>query len=127
MEDAIASHDFEKARELSEEEREGRKTIARLREELPKQERSNTVSPDDVLEAIAARMSLKVIQIKAALEQPQPPDPSNEIRSELASQIPVGRRDWVDGLFSYLTDCSVEEADRLLQVIRTAKNKLERA
>jgi ATP-dependent Clp protease ATP-binding subunit ClpC len=44
MEDAIVSHDFEKARKLSEEEREGRKTIARLREELPKQESSNTVS-----------------------------------------------------------------------------------
>ncbi len=126
MERAILNHEFEKARALSEEERERRKIIARLREALTIEKRSNTVSTDDILEVIAARTSLTASAVKAALEQTQVPDQSDAIRIEFASRIPIGRRDWVEGLLSYLADCSVEETDRLLQTIRTAKNQMDR-
>ncbi len=81
----------------------------------------------DILEVVAGRTSLKAIDVKMAMEKPRPEDPSDEIRMELEALIPLGRRDWVQGLFTYLTDCSSEDANRLLQGIRTAKERIERA
>ena len=73
----------------------------------------------------AARTSLPVSAIRAALERPASLGAQTEIRNELAVGIPVGRRDWVGGLMAYLADCTSEEADELLHAMRTAKTKLD--
>jgi ATP-dependent Clp protease ATP-binding subunit ClpC len=125
LEHEIANHSFEQAKKLSEEEKEARIKLDRLREELPPGHPGNTVTPDDILEVIASRTSLTLDAVKAALERPQAPGKEDEIRNELSARIPVGRRDWVEGLWAYLTDCSSEEAEQLREAIRIAKAKLD--
>jgi len=45
------------------------------------------------------------------------------IAKELAAQIPIGGREWVEGLTAWLAGCSAEEAEKLAQTIRAAKAK----
>ncbi len=126
-EDAIAAHDFEKARVFSVEEREGRKELDRLREQIPVASRANIVTADDIIEIVAGRISISPAAVRAALQQTEPPDRRSQTRAQLAARVPVGRRDWIEGLVSYLADCSPEDADYLLQVIRTASDKAKGA
>ncbi len=118
---AVGNHDFEAAKALSNQQREMSARIESLREELQSgPHRSDNVTGDNVLEVIAARTSLTVAQVKAVLSSQPQSGPQDKIRKELAALIPVGRRDWIDGLLSYLIDCSTEDADRLLNTLRSA-------
>ena len=126
-EEAIAAHNFEKARHFSQEERNGRDALTRLREEVSATPRSNTVTHDDIVDVVAARISISPAAVKAALQQTEPPDRRNQIRAQLAARVPVGRRDWIEGLVSYLADCSQEDTDYLLEAIRTASEKAKGA
>jgi ATP-dependent Clp protease ATP-binding subunit ClpC len=125
MEQAIVAHDFQTARRLSDDERETRTRITRLRREHQASRHVDEVSGDDIVEAIAARISSTASAVKAALERTNALDGMDEARRELAAGIPPGRRDWLEGLLAYLADCSRQEADKLLEAIRSAKNKLD--
>ena len=125
LEQAIAGHEFDQAQKLSEEEHAGRQTMALLRKDLQAKPHSNIVSADDVVEALAARLSLAPTAVKAALEQKPVSDPQEEIWREFAARVPVARRDWVEGFRAYLADCSTEEMNRLLQVVHTAQTKFK--
>jgi ATP-dependent Clp protease ATP-binding subunit ClpC len=121
---AIANHNLDQARKFSEEEHEARARFDSLRKEFRPDQQTNLVTPDDILEVIAARTSLTVTAVRTALQKVQAPDPKDELQNELARRIPVGRRDWIEGLLAYLADCSTDDADHLLEAIRTAKTKL---
>ncbi len=127
LENAIVRHEFVEARKFSDQEREERGKLDRLRAELEPTTADNTVTPEHIVEAIAARTSLSVPTVKAALQRTEVPDQRDQIQSELAAQIPLGRRDWIEGLTAYLADCSQEEAERLVYAIRTAKAKFDRS
>jgi len=124
MENAIANHEFDKARLHSEEERKERQNLQRLRLELQRNPPSNILTPDDILEAVAARAGVPVSVVKAAL-------PLKEvghlelIAKQLAAQVSAPGQDWVDALAAHLAACSPEEAENLAQAIRAAKPKLD--
>ncbi|MFZ0589835.1 MAG: Clp protease N-terminal domain-containing protein, partial [Bryobacteraceae bacterium] len=82
----------------------------RPRAELEPAAADNVVTAEHIFEAIAARTSISVARVKAALQPPEVSNQRDQIQSELAAQIPAGRRDWVEGLTAYLADCSPEEA-----------------
>jgi hypothetical protein len=121
MEAAITNHNLEQARKFSEEEHEARARFDSLRQEFRPEQQTNLVTADDILDVIAARTSLTVTAVRTALQKAQTPDPRDELRNELATRIPIGRRDWIESLLAYVADCSAEDADYLLQAIRTAK------
>lgn len=125
MEQAIVKHDFQTARKLSDQEREMREKIARLRRKHQPSKQPDTVSADDIVGVIAARASLTTSAVKSALERTYSPDQREAARRELADGLPPGRRDWLEGLLSYLDDCSEQDTDKLLAAIRAAKNKLD--
>jgi ATP-dependent Clp protease ATP-binding subunit ClpC len=123
MENAIGNHEFEKARLCAQEERDERQNLQRLSEALQQDPQSNVITPEDIMEAVAGRAGVPVSVVKSVqmkeLEQLQ------LIAKELAAQIPLGGREWVEGLATYLAACSTEEAEKLVQAIRTAKAKLD--
>lgn len=124
LENAIASHEFAEARKFSDQEKEEREKLDRLREEFGSTTPVN-ITAEHIVEAIAVRASLSVPAVKAALQRPQVPNKIDLMQSELAAHIPIGRRDWVEGLTAYLADCSPEDAERLVRAIRTAKAKFD--
>jgi ATP-dependent Clp protease ATP-binding subunit ClpC len=84
---------------------------------------SNTVNPDDVVEAVAARAQVPVSAVRNVL-QLKNTAPLEHVARELAAQFPIGGRQWADALASYLAGCSAEEAEKLAAAIRSAKSRL---
>jgi ATP-dependent Clp protease ATP-binding subunit ClpC len=123
MENAIASFEFERARIYEDEERKARLNLQRLREELKQAPQSDVITPDDIVDAVAARAGVPVSIVQGlqtkGLEQLQ------LVAKELAAQLPLAGREWVEGLTTYLAGCSKEEAEKLAQAILTAKIKLD--
>jgi len=121
MEDAIGAHQFDKAREFSETERQDREALLRLLEErkasgAPR----NTLTAADIEEAIADRTGAPVAAVKTVLDQPE----SGEfelIAKELGAQVPVELREWVAFLAAWLANCSADDAERLASSIRALK------
>jgi ATP-dependent Clp protease ATP-binding subunit ClpC len=97
--------------------------LVRLNKELRQNRRSDIVTPEDIVEAVAARAGVPVSVVKGLqvkeLEQLQ------LVAKELAAQLPLGGREWVEGLTTHLAGCSKEEAENLVQAILTAKAKLD--
>jgi ATP-dependent Clp protease ATP-binding subunit ClpC len=123
MENAIANHEFEKARRYSEEERKERQNLQRLREDIGQIPPVNVVSPEDILEAVAARAQVPVSSVRNVL-QLKNTALLEHVAKDLAAQFPIGGRQWADALASYLAGCSAEEADKLAAAIRSAKSRL---
>ena len=124
MEYAIANHEFDKARLFSEEERKERQNLQRLREELTQNPQSNIITPENIVEAVAGRAGVPFSVVKSVL-QVKEAEQLELIAKDLAAQIPVGCREWVESLAAYLASCSAEEAEKLAQAIRVAKAKID--
>ena len=123
MEIAIASFEFEKARIYEDEERKERLNLQRLSEELKQTPQSNVVTPEDIMEAVAGRAGVPVSVVKSV--QVKELEQLELIAKELTAQIPLGSRQWTEGLATYLAGCSAAEAEKLIQAIRTAKAKID--
>ena len=117
MEYELGNHHFEKVRQLAEDQRQQEENLAeiQLQHAAPKQD--NIVRREDVLDALSARAGVAVDAVKATLARPQEAD----LRSVLAARVPAGRRDWIDGLLAYVTDCSPDDADHLVEAIRKVR------
>jgi ATP-dependent Clp protease ATP-binding subunit ClpC len=127
MEKAIASHEFEKARTYSEEERRERQNLQgirdELRDELGQQPQSNVVNPEDVVEAVASRAGVPIQAVTNLLDL-KAIEPVEAVARELAAQFPIGGREWAEALAAYLAGCSAEDAENLSAAIRAAKARL---
>lgn len=117
MDYEIANHHFEKVRQLAEEQRRYETSI---KEQQERPWPDNTVRAEDLLAVVSARTSLAVNAVRTALARP----PEEDLHSILAARVPAGRRDWIDGLLAHLADCSVDDADHLLQAIGDVRAKL---
>ena len=124
MENAIANHEFDKARSCEDKERKERQNLQQLSEQLKQSPPSNTVTADDVIEAVAARAGVPVSSVRSVLELIDVGQ-LERIAKELAMQIPAGHA-WLEGLSAYLAGCSVEEAGRLAEAIRSVKAKYQK-
>ena len=91
--------------------------------ELKQAPQSNIITPEDILEAVAARAGVPVSVVKSV--QVKELGQLERIAKELGAQIPLGGREWVEGLVTYLAGCSGEEAEKLVQAIRAAKTNLD--
>ncbi len=91
--------------------------------ELKQDPPSNIITPEDIMEAVAGRAGVPVSVVKSV--QVKELEQLELIAKALAAQIPLGGREWVEGLATYLAGCSQEEAEKLVQAIRTAKANLE--
>jgi ATP-dependent Clp protease ATP-binding subunit ClpC len=121
MENAIANHEFEKARRYSDEERREQHNLQQLSEPLKQNPPSNTVTAEDLVEGVAARAGVPVSSVRSVLELKEE-GPLERIAKELSMQIPAGHA-WLEGLSAYLAGCSAEEAEKLADAIRSAKAK----
>jgi ATP-dependent Clp protease ATP-binding subunit ClpC len=123
MENAIANHEFDKARFYSEEERRERQNLQSLRAELGQKSPVNVVNPDDIVEAVASRARVPVEAVRNLLEL-KVVEPMESIARELAAQFPIGGREWAEALAAWLAGCSAEDAEGLASAIRAAKGRL---
>jgi ATP-dependent Clp protease ATP-binding subunit ClpC len=124
---AVGNHEFELAKKLSQEEQEQRDRFDSLRPKSLTTRETRTFTADDILEVIAARTSLTVYGVRLAIERVPLPDERTLLLNQLSGRVPPGRRDWLEGLLAYLTDCSTGDADHLLEAIKTVKAKLGHA
>jgi len=123
MENAIANHEFEKARFYSEEERGERQNLQRLRAELGQKPAEYVVNPDDIVEAVASRAGVPVEGVRSLLELKKV-EPVELVAKDLAAQFPVGGREWAEALAAWLAGCSADDAESLAAAIRSAKARL---
>jgi ATP-dependent Clp protease ATP-binding subunit ClpC len=123
MENAIANHEFDKARIYSEEERRERQNLQRLRDELGQTPQSNVVNPEDIAEAVASRAGVPVDAVRNLLALKEV-EPVESVARELATQFPVGGREWAEALAVWLAQCSMDDAEKLASAIRAAKGRL---
>jgi ATP-dependent Clp protease ATP-binding subunit ClpC len=122
METALARFEFDNARIYEKQELEQRLNLQRLSEELKQNRQSNILTADDIVEAVAGRAGVPVSVVKSV--QVKELEQLDLIAKELGAQIPLGGREWVEGLATYLAGCSAEEAEKLVEAIRAAKAKL---
>lgn len=121
MENAIGNHEFEKARRCSEEEKVERAKLMRLKEEFGPI-RDNRVTAQDVIEGVAGRIGIPVAAIQRLLAK-ESEEELERISKQLIPHLPAEGQDWVAGLAAYLAACSSEEAEKLAEAIRAAKNR----
>ncbi len=124
MEKAIANHDFALARSCSDEERELRAQLLKKREELNLSPAANTVTAEDILEAVAVRAGVSPSVVKSVMELKNPAQ-LDAIANELAARFQVGGQQWTGALVAYLAGCSAEDASQLAEAVRKAKSKLD--
>jgi ATP-dependent Clp protease ATP-binding subunit ClpC len=124
MENAIANHEFDKARLHSDEERKARENLERLRREVKQNPRTNVLAAEDILEAVAGRAGVSVSAVRIVL-QVQNLAQLDLVAKDLAAQLPFGTRGWAENLAAYLSGCSDGEAEQLAQAIRSAKARIE--
>ena len=122
VESAIANLELEKARQWAEEERSERQNLSRLRDELgQKPAQGSTITPEDILEVVAERASAPVTSVRQLIER-EADGEWERIAKTPAEGISAGGHEWLAFLASYLAGCSAEEAEKLAQAIRAAKN-----
>jgi ATP-dependent Clp protease ATP-binding subunit ClpC len=85
---------------------------------------AHVLTSADILNAVAVRTSLSLEAVQSAMAKPHDVALFDQICKDVASCVPPGRRDWVEGLISYLDDCSSPDADRLVETLRSAANRL---
>jgi ATP-dependent Clp protease ATP-binding subunit ClpC len=122
MENAIANHEFTKAKSYSDEEKRERAELQRQRADLSAP--ANVVTAEDVLETVAARANVPVSAVRGRL-QDKDAERLDLVAKELARQLPAGGEQWVDSLTAYLAGCSAEELEHLLSAIRAAKARID--
>jgi len=115
---AVAAYEHERAMKLHGLGEKLRAELAKVKTDQPQK----SVSAEDVLEAVAARILASVEAVKAALARAEEP----ELITELWAKIPPGRRDWVPGLYAHLTSCSRDDAEQLAEAIRKVYSRLMR-
>ncbi len=121
MENSIAKHEFDKAREYSDLERKAREELQRRRDALQAaREKPANVSPTDIEEAVAARAGMPVAAVRRVLQEAEP-EKVADIGKAMAARIPIDGHEWVPFLASYLAHCTKEEAEKLVQIIREIK------
>jgi len=124
MEKAIASHEFQKARSCSDDERKERENLRIARERLGQEQADDIVGPDDIVQAVAGRAGVTPSAVKSVMEA-KDAGRMERVAAELAAQIPLGGREWTEALVAYLAGCSAEEAEKAAHAIRAAKGRLE--
>jgi ATP-dependent Clp protease ATP-binding subunit ClpC len=124
MENAIANHEFDKARLYSDEERKERQNLERVRQETKQNPQSNILRAEDILEAVAGRAGVSVSAVQSVMQVAKL-EQLDLVAKELATQLPFGGREWAENLAAYLTGCSEDEAEKLAQAIRSAKARIE--
>jgi ATP-dependent Clp protease ATP-binding subunit ClpC len=118
VESAIANLDLEKARQWAEEERSERQNLSRLRDEpAQKPVQASTITPEDILEVVAERASASVASVRQTIER-EADEEWERITKTLATGISAEGHEWL----ARLAGCSDEEAEKLAQAIRTARN-----
>ncbi len=121
MEQAIAGHQFERARLYSEAERKERQEMERLREAFIPGPPDNVVTAQDVVATVAMRANVPPEAVRNAMRMKN----AELIARELASQLPSGGREFAEALVTHLAGCSSEEAEQLCIAIRAAKSKID--
>jgi ATP-dependent Clp protease ATP-binding subunit ClpC len=124
MENAIANHEFGRAREHEEEERKSRQQLLELEERKAAGPPGNVVTPRDIAEVAAALMGAPLPVVENVMRQPDP-GRVEQIAHELAALVPQGR-EWLEPLAAYLAGCTEEEAVRLAAAIRARGPEKER-
>jgi ATP-dependent Clp protease ATP-binding subunit ClpC len=116
MENAIANHEFGKAREHDEEQKKARQQLLELEKRKQAQDPGKTVAPRDIAQAAAALVGAPVGVIENVMRQPEAAG-VEQIARELVALVPQGR-EWLEGLAAYLAGCTEEEAGKLAAAIR---------
>ncbi len=119
---AIAKHDFGKARQHSDEEQKLRAELERLRAEdrgAGASSASNIVTPEDIEAAIAIRTGVPVDAVRRVLARKGTGN-LERIAGLLAAQLPAETHAWLPFLASYLARCSPAEAAALAELLRQA-------
>ena len=111
MENAIAKHQLDHARALSEEQ--ARQQPQGLEERNPP---SNIVTPRDIAEVAAALVGAPLAVVENVMRQPDL-NRAEQIARELIALVPEGR-EWLEPLAAYLAGCTEEEASRLAARVR---------
>jgi ATP-dependent Clp protease ATP-binding subunit ClpC len=122
MENAIANHEFEKARFWSEQEKQERQNLLRLRAQFAQPAR-NTVTPEDIFEVVAERAGARLELVQRVMQDEAPAD-FERISKELARQIPAEGNEWVAAFAAYLADCSEEQVEKLIEALKATKGKI---
>ena len=118
MENAIANHDFTKAREFSDQEKVERENLQRLKTERTRAEPpAKPITTADLEEALAERAGVPVSAVQEILRQKKGKD-LQAIAQKLAAAVPVDQLAWLPFLAAWLATCPPEEAERLAQAIR---------
>jgi ATP-dependent Clp protease ATP-binding subunit ClpC len=121
MENAIAKHEFDKAKEYAEQERREREKLRRLQaERTPAEPPANTITTADLEEAIAERAGVPVSAVQAILRQKKGKE-LQAVAQKLAAAVTADQQGWLPFLAAYLAGCPAEDAERLAQAIRDAK------
>ena len=123
MENAIGAHEFDKARQLSEQERADREKLLRMLEERKAAGTGdNTLGARDVHEVIADRTGAPLAAVEAVLRQAQSGE-FERLAKALGECTPVELREWVAFLAAWLANCPAEDAEKLAASIREAKGE----
>lgn len=121
MQNAMARHEFDKARHYSDEERKEREKLERLLEARGTRPPGRvTITDAGIEEVIAQRLGVPVESVRRTLRE-QESAGGDRISSQLAALAPSGTGDWLPLLAGYLDRCSPEEAERLAAAILKAK------
>jgi len=121
MERAIANHEFDKAREFSEQEKLEREKLRLLQaERKPAAQPESTITVSDLEEAIAERAGVPVSAVQEILRQKKGKE-VQAVAQRLAAALPGDQPAWLPFLAAYLAGCPAEDAERLAQAIREAK------
>ena len=103
-------------------ERSERQNLSRLRDEpAQKPAQGSTITPEDILEGVAERASAPVASVRQTIEREADKE-WERVAKTLATGISAEGHEWLACLASYLAGCSDEEAEKLAQAIRTARN-----
>jgi ATP-dependent Clp protease ATP-binding subunit ClpC len=121
MENAIGNHEFEKARFWSDQEKQERQNLFRLRQQIAQPVR-NTVTPKDILEVVAERAGAQLEVVRRVMQEEAPAD-FERISKALAGQIPPEGNEWVTAFAAYLAECSEEQVEKMTQALREAKGE----
>jgi ATP-dependent Clp protease ATP-binding subunit ClpC len=116
LENAIANHEFGKAREHEEEQKKAQQQLRELEERKGAQDSGSIVTPRDIAEVAAALAGAPVAVVENTMRQAEPGQ-IEQIARELVALVPQGR-EWLEGLAAYLAGCTEEEAGRLAAAIR---------
>lgn len=116
LENAIAMHEFDKARKHSDEELKARQELRELEQRKAAEHPSNIVTPRDIAKVAASLVGAPLAVVERVMELPDAGG-VGRIAQELVALVPQGRP-WLESLAAYLAGCTEEDAARLAAAIR---------